>query len=156
MLGGWWVVFLFSLQYSMIEELAIGPYFYPTHNNTLAPLTFCVVAYSSGVIWGFNESYTFNSASLTTCHTIPPKDISPSNDPLGKGPPFSSEAWLAENNASLSFDSLLEATLSFTLKTVRFRDLGPFKSPDCFQFDIQVGQPGSMTPPRVNDPNQPF
>lgn len=122
---------LIFFQYSRIEALAIGPYFYPTPDNDVAGMRWCVERYTSGVIFGFNESYAFDSTTEESCVTIPPEELGPPQN-------FSSEAWLAGANASISFDSLLEAHLSFVLKTVRFRDLGPFKSPDCFQFDIDV------------------
>ncbi|OXA38531.1 mucolipin-3 isoform X2 [Folsomia candida] len=117
--------------YSAIEELAIGPYFYPTKNNTVAPMKLCIERYSNGVIFGFNESYVYDGLTENSCITLPPSVIS-------TGEKFSLEEFLAKYNASISFDSLLEGHLTFVLKTVRFRDLGPFKSPDCFQFDIDI------------------
>lgn len=89
-------------------------------------MQFCVEKYVNGVIFGFNESYVFDSEIENKCIEIE----SAKN--------FSSQKYFDAHNFTVSFDSLLEAHLLFTLKTVRFRDLGPLKSPDCYRFDIDV------------------
>lgn len=119
-------VIVVSVQYDKIEELAIGPYFYTNSDGTVSPGQFCVEKYVNGVIFGFNESYVFDSETENKCINIIPSEN------------FSSEKYFSSNNFSISFDSLLEAHLKFALKTIRFRDLGPLKSPDCFRFDIDV------------------
>ncbi|CAL8109821.1 unnamed protein product [Orchesella dallaii] len=117
--------------YANIRELAIGPYFYENTNGTIAPMHFCQQKYINGVIYGFNESYIFDSETETKCIDIPAASLSPAIN-------FSSHNFFQDQNYSISFDNLLEAHLLFTLKTVRFRDLGPLKSPDCFRFDMNI------------------
>lgn len=91
-------------------------------------MQFCVEKYVNGIIFGFNESYVFDSEIENKCI-----EIATSRN-------FSSKNFFQTSNFTSEhfFDSLLEAHLLFTLKTVRFRDLGPLKSPDCYRFDIDV------------------
>ena len=123
----------YTLQYSKVEELAIGPYFFDSSDGTVAPIHFCTDSYESAVIFGSNESYVFDSNTDENCVEIGPSDITSGN--------FSMEAFLAKNNASVSFSRLLEAELRFNLKTIRFHLYGPLKSPDCYRFNISVRIP---------------
>ncbi|ODN02679.1 Mucolipin-3 [Orchesella cincta] len=117
--------------YANIGELAIGPYFYENTDGSVAPMHFCQQKYVNGVIFGFNESYVFDSETETKCIDITAASLSPPAN-------FSSKQYFQDQNFTISFDNLLEAHLRFTLKTVRFRDLGPLKSPDCFRFDLDI------------------
>ncbi|ODM90942.1 Mucolipin-3 [Orchesella cincta] len=117
--------------YANIEDLAIGSYFYGNPDGTIAPVQFCQTNYATGVIFGFNESYIFDSTTEKKCVDIPSAILDAAYN-------FSSEKFFQDQNIPISFDSLLDAHVMFTLKTVRFRDLGPLKSPDCFQFDIDI------------------
>lgn len=49
-----------SFQYANLSE-AIGPYSYPNENNTMGHPILCLCNYKEGTIFGFNESYVFNS-----------------------------------------------------------------------------------------------
>jgi len=125
-------LFLFLLpffKYADIEDLAIGSYFYENPDGTTAPVRFCQEKYVNGIIFGFNESYIFDSATETKCLDIMGSALNEN---------FSSVQFFKENNFNISFDTMLEAHLQFGLKTVRFRDLGLLKSPDCFQFNVDV------------------
>uniref|UniRef100_A0A182I3W4 Mucolipin extracytosolic domain-containing protein n=1 Tax=Anopheles arabiensis TaxID=7173 RepID=A0A182I3W4_ANOAR len=46
---------------------AIGPYSFPTEDNTMAPMRLCLYRYKDGTIFGFNESYVFNPEIDTLC-----------------------------------------------------------------------------------------
>lgn len=48
------------MQYANLSE-AIGPYSYPNENNTIGIPDLCLYNYKEGIIFGFNESYVFNS-----------------------------------------------------------------------------------------------
>ena len=95
-------------------------------------MEFCVEQYAMGVIFGFNESYAFDSEITQSCIKI-------TVDALGssKGS-FSIKDYLAQHNFTISFEATIIVELKFSLKTIRFRDVGPLKSPDCFRFDIVV------------------
>lgn len=47
-------------QYANLTN-AIGPYSYPTKDNSITPVVLCMENYKEGLIFGFNESYIFNS-----------------------------------------------------------------------------------------------
>ena len=116
------------VQYRTIQNTSIGPYFNENPDGGIYPIQFCTEKYLKGIIFGFNESFVFDSNTESQCIDIP----------LTAQTEFSSRAFLNTNNSTLSFITLLQADLKFTLKTVRFQDLGPLKSPDCFDFDIVV------------------
>ncbi|CAL8068843.1 unnamed protein product [Orchesella dallaii] len=117
--------------YANIRDRSIGPYFYNNSDGTVASLNFCQEKYDTGEIFGFNESYIFNGLTETECVEIPADAMSPPKN-------FSSQQFFQDQSYIISFQSLLEAHIRFTLKTVRFRDLGPLKSPDCFHFEVDI------------------
>lgn len=47
-------------QYLNISN-AIGPYSYASEENKVIPPVLCIYQYKEGIIYGFNESFTFNS-----------------------------------------------------------------------------------------------
>lgn len=108
-------------------SIAIGPYSYPNEDNTMAPLKLCLYQYKEGVIFGFNESYIFNSEIDKSCINL-----------TGNVTTVGSEKYLASEGVVISFSSLVKATLAFSVKTVNFKVAGPIAPPDCYQFDIQI------------------
>ncbi|ODM90454.1 Mucolipin-3 [Orchesella cincta] len=110
-----------------VQEAAIGSYSYDTLDGVNASIKFCLDRYSNRKTLEFNKALEFNKGTNTSCINI-----------SGASPNFSSKEFFLNNNFTISFVNLLEAHLLFTLKTVRFRDLGPFKSPDCFRFDVDI------------------
>lgn len=85
--------------------------------------------YKSGTIFGFNESYIFDSETQENCYNI---QLNKTDED------FSSRQYFKEKNISISFSSLLEVQIKFGLKSIRFRDVGPLRNPDCFRFDVEV------------------
>lgn len=108
-------------------SIAIGPYSYPNEDNTMAPLKLCLYEYKEGVIFGFNESYIFNSEIDKSCINL-----------TGNVTTIGSEQYLASQGVVISFSSLVKATLAFSVKTVNFKVAGPIAPPDCYQFDIEI------------------
>ncbi|XP_059623034.1 mucolipin-3-like [Phlebotomus argentipes] len=106
---------------------AIGPYSYPNEDNTMAPMHLCLYRYKEGTIFGFNESYIFNSEIDTLCLNL-----------TGNVTDIGSEAYLASKDVVVSFSALVKATLEMSVKTVNFKAAGPIAPPDCYQFNIQI------------------
>lgn len=106
---------------------AIGPYSYPTDDNTASPLLFCLYRYKQGEIYGFNESYVFNPEIVRECLNI-----------TGNLSALDSAAYLAEHDVHVDFASLVQTTLAFSLKTINFKVAGPISPPDCYQFDVEI------------------
>ncbi|CAB3368158.1 Hypothetical predicted protein [Cloeon dipterum] len=108
---------------------SIGPYYYPTIDNTITPMEFCMKNYKEGIIFGFNESYVFNSEIVESCVNL----TFPVN-----ATEFSSAEYLSKKNVSINFSALVSASLNFAIKTVNFRSAGPISPPDCYRFDIEI------------------
>lgn len=121
-------------RYANIREVAIGSYDYVGRNLTQSPLKICKTYYRKAVIWGFNESFIFDSSPEERCLdvTLPiPVNSSISAD-------FNSKAFFAENNFTIQFDRLINLEVKFSLKYILLKALAPMDSPDCYQFDINV------------------
>lgn len=108
-------------------SIAIGAYSYPNELNEMAPLELCLDRYREGSIFGFNESYVFNSEIVSSCLNL-----------TGNITKIGSRAYLASQNVSIVFSALVHATLGFSVKTVNFKAAGPIAPPDCYQFDIEI------------------
>lgn len=106
---------------------AIGSYSYPTDDNSMPPLNLCITRYEQGEINGFNESYSFNPALNEMCLNL-----------TSNGPNFSSKTYLNQSGVTINFAAFVEATLTFSIKTVNFKAAGPIAPPDCYQFDIEI------------------
>nr|MBE5724880.1 transient receptor potential cation channel, mucolipin ortholog [Cucujiformia] len=112
--------------YSNVSQ-AIGSYSYTNEDNTMSDMVLCIYSYKKGEIYGFNESYVFNSEIVKSCSNIT-HDISD-----GK---FESEKYFDSQN--INFSALVKATLDFSLKTVNFKSAGRISPPNCYQFDITI------------------
>nr|NVI71360.1 transient receptor potential cation channel, mucolipin ortholog [Cucujiformia] len=112
--------------YSNVSK-AIGSYSYTNEDNTMSDMVLCIDSYKQGDIFGFNESYTFNSDIITTCSNIS-HDLA-----LGK---FNSRSYFESQD--IKFSALVRATLDFSLKTVNFKSAGRISPPNCYQFDITI------------------
>nr|NVI71454.1 transient receptor potential cation channel, mucolipin ortholog [Cucujiformia] len=106
---------------------AIGSYSYTNEDNTMSDMVLCRYEYKDGEIFGFNESYVFNSEIVKTCSNI-------SYD-LTQGQ-FNSKNYFASED--FKFSALVRATLDFSLKTVNFKSAGRISPPNCYQFDITI------------------
>nr|NVI71482.1 transient receptor potential cation channel, mucolipin ortholog [Cucujiformia] len=106
---------------------AIGSYSYTNEDNTMSDMVFCKYQYKAGDIFGFNESYSFNSEIVKTCSNI-------SHD-LTQGK-FDSKNYFAIE--PVQFSALVKATLDFSVKTVNFKSAGRISPPNCYQFDITI------------------
>nr|NVI71481.1 transient receptor potential cation channel, mucolipin ortholog [Cucujiformia] len=112
--------------YSNISQ-AIGSYSYTNEDNTMSDMVLCLYSYKQGDIFGFNESYVFNSQIVKSCSNI-------SHD-INQGT-FKSETYLEAHD--IKFSALVKATLDFSLKTVNFKAAGRISPPNCYQFDITI------------------
>nr|NVI71483.1 transient receptor potential cation channel, mucolipin ortholog [Cucujiformia] len=112
--------------YSNISK-AIGSYSYTNEDNSMSDMVLCIDSYKQGEIFGFNESYIFNSDIITTCNNI-------SHD-LNSGK-FNSKSYFETQD--IKFSALVKATLDFSLKTVNFKSAGRISPPNCYQFDITI------------------
>nr|NVI71451.1 transient receptor potential cation channel, mucolipin ortholog [Cucujiformia] len=106
---------------------AIGTYSYTNEDNTMSDMVLCVYSYKQGEIFGFNESYVFNSEIVKSCINIS-HDI--------KEGKFVSKTYL--DSQDIKFSALVKATLDFSLKTVNFKSAGRISPPNCYQFDITI------------------
>lgn len=91
-------------------NVSIGPYSYPTDDNSMAPLKLCLYQYKQGIIFGFNESYVFNPEIDRVCLML-----------AGNVTEMGSREYLASKDVIVNFESLVTATLEFSLKTVNFK-----------------------------------
>nr|NVI71354.1 transient receptor potential cation channel, mucolipin ortholog [Cucujiformia] len=112
--------------YSNISK-AIGSYSYTNEDNTMSDMVLCLYSYKRGDIFGFNESYKFDSEIVKSCSNIS-HDINQSQ--------FKSEIYL--ESQAIKFSALVKATLEFSLKTVNFKSAGRISPPNCYQFDVTI------------------
>nr|NVI71479.1 transient receptor potential cation channel, mucolipin ortholog [Cucujiformia] len=112
--------------YSNISK-AIGSYSYTNEDNTMSDMVLCLYFYKRGDIFGFNESYKFDSEIVKSCSNIS-HDINQSQ--------FKSEVYL--ESQAIKFSALVKSTLEFSLKTVNFKSAGRISPPNCYQFDITI------------------
>ncbi|XP_022905403.2 mucolipin-3-like [Onthophagus taurus] len=105
---------------------AIGPYSYVNEDNSMAPMRLCLYQYKKGIIYGFNESFVFDSEIIETCLNMT-KEI--------PGELFDSRQYL---EGHFNFSALVRAELTFSIKTVSFKSAGPITPPSCYQFDIKI------------------
>nr|MBE5724918.1 transient receptor potential cation channel, mucolipin ortholog [Cucujiformia] len=112
--------------YSNISK-AIGAYSYTNEDNTMSDMVLCLYKYKEGEIFGFNESYVFDSEIVKSCHNI-------SHDIQEEA--FSSKSYFEDKG--IPFSALVRATLDFSLKTVNFKSAGRISPPNCYQFDITI------------------
>lgn len=112
--------------YANISQ-AVGSYSYANEDNTMTDMLFCINKYKKGEIYGFNESYIFDSEIIQSCFNIS-HELSDN---------FSSKQYF-DNITDIKFSSLVTASLSFSLKTVNFKSAGRITPPNCYQFDITI------------------
>nr|NVI71420.1 transient receptor potential cation channel, mucolipin ortholog [Cucujiformia] len=105
---------------------AVGSYSYTNEDNTMSDIFLCLYSYKKGDIFGFNESYNFNSEIVKRCWKF-------SYEIDGKT--LDSKTHLQKD---VNFSALVRATLDFSVKTVNFKSAGQMSSPNCYQFDITI------------------
>ncbi|GBO39724.1 Mucolipin-3, partial [Araneus ventricosus] len=118
--------------YANITNIALGTYCYDGPNCTMTYLSFCRKEFNKMV--SFNQSVVFDSHQKTICHKIP--DLYPEGDTRWKQ--FSIQRYLDDQNDTVSFDKMITAMITFSLKTIFLKSLGSNKYPDCYRFDIDV------------------
>ncbi|KAI9581515.1 mucolipin-3-like [Glossina fuscipes] len=107
---------------------SIGPYDYPTNDNSMAVMKLCLYNYREGIIFGFNESYIFNPEIERLCESLPANVTT-----------IGVQKYLSQRDVEVSFSSLVKASLEFAIKTVNFKAYGgPLSAPDCFKFNITI------------------
>ncbi|XP_019754608.1 mucolipin-3 isoform X1 [Dendroctonus ponderosae] len=108
---------------------AIGSYSYANEDNTATDMVLCLYQYKQGTIFGFNESYVFNSEIVERCLNISRYE---------NGVMLNSRHFLLENNINVSFSALVRGNLMFSLKTVNFKAASRITAPNCYRFDIAI------------------
>nr|CAH7742323.1 unnamed protein product [Callosobruchus chinensis] len=111
--------------YSELDK-AIGPYSYVTENNTMTDMILCLYQYKKGIIFGFNESYIFDSDIVQTCLNF------------SKHLELRAKEYIALNDIPINFSALVRAELMFSVKTVNFKAAGRISAPNCYRFDIII------------------
>ncbi|XP_046434419.1 mucolipin-3-like [Neodiprion fabricii] len=107
---------------------AIGPYSYVAEDNSIVPVQLCLHRYKVGKIFGFNESYVFNSEIVEKCFNV--------THNLSKS--FESRKFFQEKQEPIDFPALVRAYLKFAIKTVNFKAAGAITPPDCYLFNITI------------------
>ncbi|XP_057664596.1 mucolipin-3-like [Diorhabda carinulata] len=113
--------------YSDLEK-AIGPYSYANEDNSKSDMVLCLKHYKQGIIFGFNESYIFNSEIVEQCYNI--------SEPLDSS--FNSKRFVQDEHIKINFTALVESSLKFSIKTVNFKAAGRISPPNCFLFNIEI------------------
>ncbi|XP_023013559.1 mucolipin-3 [Leptinotarsa decemlineata] len=113
--------------YAQLDK-AIGPYSYANEDNTMSDMIICLHQYKEGIIFGFNESYIFNSEIVETCLNVSETE----------GHLLNSREFLTKHNLDINFSALVKAQLMFPIKTVNFKAAGRISPPSCFRFDISI------------------
>lgn len=108
-------------------NVAVGSYSYPNEDNTMPPIELCLYQYKEGTIYGFNESYVFNSEIDQICINL-----------MENVTDIGTKAYLADKNFTIKFSSFVKSTIKFSIKTVNFKVAGPIVPPDCYQFDVEI------------------
>jgi len=108
---------------------AIGSYSYIAEDNSVGPVILCLYQYKEGIIFGFNESYVFDSEIVETCMNISLETFNTFN---------SAHNLLQDRNINVNFSALVRAYLKFALKTVNLKAAGPMTPPDCYRFNIKI------------------
>ncbi|KAF5269959.1 hypothetical protein FQR65_LT05758 [Abscondita terminalis] len=111
--------------YERLNE-TIGPYSYPTENNSMPSMQLCLHQYKKGIIFGFNESYIFDSTIEEECYNIT-KEL---------GSNFQSAEFFKD--IEFNFAAIVRAFLTFSVKTVSFSMDRRLSEPDCYRFDIVI------------------
>ncbi|KAJ8911430.1 hypothetical protein NQ315_005963 [Exocentrus adspersus] len=107
---------------------AIGSYSYANEDNIMTDMVLCLYHYKRGVIFGFNESYIFDSEIIEQC-----LNISETSNGL-----LNSREHIRANNIDINFSALVKAELMFSLKTVNLKAAGRITPPNCYRFDIII------------------
>lgn len=113
------------ISYANLSD-AIGPYSYADEDNNMIPPLLCFYHYKEGRIFGFNESYVFDSEITEMCINITVEEN------------FSSKEFLESRNIIVNFSALVRTTLEYSIKTVNFKAAGPITPPDCYKFNIII------------------
>lgn len=127
-------------KYATIHDVAIGSYDYVRENLTQSPITICKTHYAKAVIWGFNESFIFDSRPVNQCIDVYPA-VPIINDTSFSGSEnytFDSRQYFADHNFTIKFERLISADVTFSLRYILLKALDPMDSPDCYQLNIKV------------------
>jgi len=106
---------------------AVGPYTYTKPDNEGQPLQMCLFQYKKAIVHGFNERFILNNEIDQNCTQITLTDKLCSK--------FSSAKLLKD---TIHFPALLQATLSFGIKTVNLKSAGEFVLPNCYIFNVTI------------------
>nr|NVI71398.1 transient receptor potential cation channel, mucolipin ortholog [Cucujiformia] len=106
---------------------AVGSFSYTNEDNSMSEMIFCWYSYKKGDIFGFNESYNFNSEIVEHCKNL---SVAVGSEHLNSKNQLSKE--------NITFSSLVTAKLDFSVKTVNFKSAGQMSSPNCYRFDITI------------------
>ncbi|XP_038067102.1 mucolipin-3-like isoform X1 [Patiria miniata] len=114
-------------KYSQLERIAVGTYEFETaqsrdiHNMTLCNRHFLNVNLSNG-------KFDVNASTKTDCLTF---EVSPDKN-------ISMQQFLKDNDFTMSFDSMIQMQLKFSIRSLHIKDLAMFLNPDCVRFNITI------------------
>lgn len=135
-----------NLFLSCVNLIYLGSYSYANEDDSPRDMILCLYQYKQGIIYGYNESYVFNSEVIKNCTNISQIDI---------GPLLDSKQFLFNNNLTMNFSAFVRAELTFSLKTVNFKAASRYvlikttdvflhlllcriSAPNCYKFDITI------------------
>jgi len=120
----------FAIQnYISLKTNAVGAYFH-FPNPTGSFLTYCQTDYYESLFNPVDNKFVFNSRTAKMCVNIPIDE-----DPAT----FSSEEFLQTRNMSMNGQTLVDASLSFSIKAIHFRaNELLLNMPDCYLFNLKL------------------
>jgi len=121
----------FAIQnYISLKTDAMGAYFH-YQNPTGNFMTYCQTDYTDSQFDPLENQFQFNSLPITMCVEIPKQEQEAGS--------FSSEEFLQRHNMTVNGISLVDASLSFSIKAIHFRaNELLLNMPDCYLFNLKL------------------
>lgn len=119
------------MRYSTITTDPVGTFEYASHDGSLQPAVFCETTYKDGRVWPFNSTLSFDSETVTNCTNI----TSPWLTSGGGWQDFHLVKLLGRQ---VSFDELIKARISFSLKALYLTKTGETMFSECYKYHLSV------------------
>ncbi|XP_022097169.1 mucolipin-3-like isoform X2 [Acanthaster planci] len=114
-------------KYSQLEKVAVGTYEFETADSRdIHTVTLCNKHYSY-----LNVSQGQFDVNLTTKIDCLSFQVSPDKN-------ISMKSFLRDKGFQMSFDSMIELTLKFSIRSLHVKDLETLSIPDCVRFNITI------------------
>lgn len=124
------------MRYSTITTDPVGTFEYASHDGSLQPAVFCETTYKDGRVWPFNSTLSFDSETVTNCTNI----TSPLLASDGGWQDFHLVKLLGRQ---VSFDELIKASISFSLKALYLTKTGETMFSECYKYHLSVAYDNS-------------